>query len=219
MKRPIIGITPSLNDEHDSYKLNICYAEMVKRAGGCALILPYDFDRAELLDGVIFSGGGDMCASLAGYEDGELVKDALPQRDELEVRLFKTASAMKLPILGICRGCQLLNVMAGGTLHRDIAEAGYDEEHWLAEKGYHPVLCEKGSMAERMFEKTNGVWSTHHQAIDRSGDGYAVTARSPKGVVEAIEHNSGRILGLQTHPERMELTEPFKWLIMVAGQR
>lgn len=218
--KPLIGITPSINDDLDTYKLYLAYVDLVRQAGGRSVLLPYDFEGAEALDGVIFSGGGDLGPGCAEFDRPELSNDIVPARDDMELRLYKEALALGLPILGICRGCQLINAASGGSLIADIPSAGFSEDHYLGrEKGYHPVNCDAGTLAERFFGARGEVWSTHHQAVDKPAPGFTVTARSPEGVVEAIEHESGRITGLQTHPERMGLTAPFEWLISLAARR
>ncbi len=212
MKCPLIGITVSFSDEK-SYKLYYNYGALIKKAGGETVLLPYDFAAFSALDGVIFSGGGDVDGALGGYENSDVMSGVLPERDAFEMRLFEAAIERGLPMLGICRGHQLVNVALGGTLHRDIKEAGFSEEHQIGASGAHEMRTESGSLTREMFGQTASVWSTHHQAVREPGRGFRVTAWSPEGVVEAIEHENGRILGLQTHPERMDFLPPFAWLV------
>ena len=212
MTKPLIGVIPSLSDELDSYKLYTRYVDLIFMAGGNAVLLPYDFTGGDFLDGVLFTGGGDLSPDNASFDRPELCREVILRRDEAERRLFDTAFSRGLPMLGICRGEQLLNAMTGGTLIADLPATGCTEDHYLGKKGYHPVISKPNTLAERCFGLSGAVWSTHHQAVDRPGDGFTVTAASPAGVVEAIEHSSGKMLGLQTHPERMGLITPFKWL-------
>lgn len=219
MRKPVIGITPSFDTKEERYVLFYNYAGKIAMCGGTPVILPVGFDDISILDGIMFSGGGDLRPELGGYEDSDILDSVILERDAFESQLFLKANEAELPILGICRGHQLINCMLGGTLHRDIHEAGFQEAHRLGEgKGYHPVVTEEGTLARALLGEEAGVWSTHHQAVKELGKGLSVTARSKEGVVEAIEHENGRILGLQTHPERMEITAPFEWLVRKSAQ-
>lgn len=213
--KPLIGITASWVE--DSYKLYYAYCHLINSAGGIPVILPYDFKDAARLDALVLSGGGDINPELGGYEKSELL-DLVPlERDKAEFTLFADMFALKKPVLGICRGHQVINRALGGTLIRDLHEEGYTEEHSRGEKlGYHVALTEKNSLLHGMLGAQCALWSTHHQAVKEAGDGISITARSPEGVVEGIEHASGLILGMQTHPERMDMFAPFAWLVDMA---
>ncbi|MCE5235664.1 MAG: gamma-glutamyl-gamma-aminobutyrate hydrolase family protein [Clostridiaceae bacterium] len=213
MSNPLIGITPSLSDDGRTFKLYDAYCALLKEAGGEAILLPYGFTSFSLLDGAIFSGGGDVDGSLGGYENSDVLDGVFEARDAFEIRLFEAAFEHNLPMLGICRGHQILNVALKGSLYRDIAEAGFQEEHRLGGKAEHEIRTAPGSLARKLLGETAAVWSTHHQAVKDLGRGFRATAWSPEGVVEAIEHENGRILGLQTHPERMNFLPPFSWLV------
>jgi putative glutamine amidotransferase len=212
MKRPLIGISPSFSDDR-YFKLYETYCTFVQRAGGEALILPFGFESFSILDGLVLSGGGDVDGSLGGYENSSVVDGISPERDAFEMKLFEAAFQRNLPILGICRGHQLINVALKGTLHRDIHEAGFQEEHQIGSKGMHAIKTAEGTLAQSLFGETAEVWSTHHQAVRETGKGLIATAWSPEGVVEVIEHENGRILGLQTPPERMDFMGAFLWLV------
>ncbi len=217
LKKPLIGITPSFDGF--TYTLYAAYTRKVAEQGGIPVILPPYFNDVSILDGIIFSGGDDLTPELAGYEPSELIDAGSGGRDEFESRIFKQAYEKGIPMLGICRGHQLVNVMLGGTLYRDIKEAGFSEEHMRGkEKGYHTVYTDEGTLARELFGKECEIWSTHHQAVKTVGEHVKITARSKEGIVEAIEHESGRILGLQTHPERMDLDSPFVWLVKKARE-
>ncbi|MBQ9832371.1 MAG: gamma-glutamyl-gamma-aminobutyrate hydrolase family protein [Clostridia bacterium] len=216
-RKPLIGITPTFDGM--KYTLYYAYCAKIAEMGGIPVILPAYFNDVSVLDGIVFSGGGDLSPAFAGYENSEILDDVNEGRDEFESRLFVQANEAGIPILGICRGHQLVNVMLGGTLHRDINEAGYNERHMLLkERGSHTVYTEPNTVARQVLGNKKEIWSSHHQAVNTVGKGVRVTARSEEGIVEAIEHENGRILGLQTHPERMDISEPFEWLVKKAKE-
>lgn len=215
--KPVIGITPTFDG--NKYTLYSGYTRKIAEQGGIPLILPQYFNDVSILDGIVFSGGDDLTCALAGYEPSELIESSNEGRDEFESRLFKMAYEMGIPMLGICRGHQLINIMLGGTLYRDIKEAGFQEEHMRgSEKGYHTLYTDEGTLARQFFGAECEVWSTHHQAVKTVGEKVKITARSKEGIVEAIEHESGIIMGLQTHPERMDFSSPFEWFVKIAKE-
>lgn len=215
MKKPVIGITPGL--ENDKYALFCNYCEMVNRAGGNPVILPYDLEDISFLHGILFTGGCDLSPETSKCQDSPLIKGVTPARDRFESKIFRLAYSAGLPILGICRGHQLINALLGGTTLRDIPEAGYAEEHNLGKgPGRHPILTVKGTLLSGLIGHYKEVNSTHHQAVKTPGKGLRISAYSPGGIVEGIEHENGRILGIQNHPERMGMTEPFAWLMELA---
>ena len=221
-KRPLIGVTCCKRDPLDSdngnhYHQNANYSKMLQAAGSTAVFLPYTFDDWDILDGVIFAGGGDINPARGAYDAGDKgeAKGITDVRDDFEVRLFHAATERELPMLGICRGIQFLNFMYGGTAVLDLAEAGYTENH----RELHPVVLKKGTRAAEMFRGRDLFKSNHHQAVKTPGKGFAVSATSPEGVIEAIEHENGRILCFQFHPEYMGWPEPFVWLTELAKAR
>ena len=160
--------------------------------------------------GVILSGGGDLEPNLYGYVDRDgVVEEIDPRRDAFEFAIFRAAIARNLPLLGICRGVQLANVVLGGTLVPDLQRAGYPNHRSTPEGDrMHPVAVEQGSLLAGLAGVTRGtVSSAHHQAVGRVGDGLRVTARSDDGVVEALEWAApeGRafLQLVQWHPERI----------------
>ena len=221
-KRPLIGVTCCKRDPLDSdngnhYHQNANYSKMLQAAGSTAVFLPYTFDDWDILDGVIFAGGGDINPARGAYDAGDKgeAKGITDVRDDFELRLFHAATERELPMLGICRGIQFLNFMYGGTAVRDLAEAGYTENH----RELHPVVLKKGTRAAEMFRGRDLFKSNHHQAVKTPGKGFTVSATSPEGVIEAIEHENGRILCFQFHPEYMGWPEPFFWLTELAKAR
>ena len=221
-KRPLIGVTCCKRDPLDSdngnhYHQNANYSKMLQAAGSTAVFLPYTFDDWDILDGVIFAGGGDINPARGAYDAGDKgeAKGITDVRDDFELRLFHAATERELPMLGICRGIQFLNFMYGGTAVLDLAEAGYTENH----RELHPAVLKEGTRAAEMFRGRDLFKSNHHQAVKTPGKGFTVSATSPEGVIEAIEHENGRILCFQFHPEYMGWPEPFVWLTELAKAR
>ena len=159
---------------------------------------------------LVLSGGNDVHPRLYGRMDAwPEVKDVDERRDLFEIGLIRAALEARLPVLGICRGAQIFNVARGGTLVPDLQEAGYTD-HRRGEGGetMHGIAIGPGSgLREIIGQERADVNTSHHQAIDRPGDGLHITARAADGVAEAAEwrHPEGRpfLLLVQWHPERM----------------
>lgn len=192
----------------------------------------YDRHRAiELLKecvGIVFSGGADLDPALYGAEEYRaLCKDIQPERDEFELVLFEYACQQRMPILGICRGAQLINVALKGSLVCDIPSQWQHHtdpptRHGKTFEGgdsEHSITIEGGTLLGRILRTWEGqVNSAHHQALDRLGDGLIVSARAPDGIIEAIEWRDpashGFLLAVQWHPERMEnAASPFARIV------
>lgn len=216
VNKPLIGVTPSF--KNGVYSLSSNYCESVEHAGGIPVILPYAFDSNHIINGLLLTGGGDLSPEISGCEISASIAGVSPERDAFESRIFKEAMASDIPILGICRGHQLINCLLGGTLIRDISEAGYTERHnrTTDPNDRHPLRTVPGTLLHKLIDNYKEVCSTHHQAVKTLGKGLIASAYSPNGIIEGIEHASGRIIGLQTHPERMNMSEPFEWLVEMA---
>lgn len=186
----------------------------------------YDQNRALALlkecAGIVFSGGADLDPALYGAEELRRICTIDRERDDFELALFEYASQQHMPILGICRGAQLINVALNGSLVVDIPSqwhhhTGYSIEHRKTASGdsEHAIAVEAGTLLGRMLRTWEGqVNSAHHQAIDRLGEGLIVSAHAPDGIVEAIEwrdpESRGFLLAVQWHPERMkDAASPF----------
>ncbi len=211
---PLIGISCG-RSEGDLERLPHSYVTAITRAGGLPVILPTVSDEAvaagliRRLDGVVFSGGPDFDPALYGEEVWNQTVSIDSVRDCSDLILARTALKSGKPVLGICRGHQLLNVALGGSLIQDIPTQAPDS---LVRHGgtRHPIAVEKGSALYRLFGKdTLIVNSFHHQAVRRSGEGIKITARSTDGIVEAFEYPN--VLAVQFHPEKMIDDEP-QWL-------
>lgn len=196
------------------------YAECVAAAGGVPVWLSREANPDELpsaLDGVLIAGGQDVDPRRYGSAPGPRSTILDPARDEFEIALVRAAIATDLPVLGICRGMQLLNVALGGSLADDL-EHGLGESHGFL--GYpawhrtHDVDLASGSRLAELLGPTVTVNSYHHQAVDQPGDGLVVAGRARDGVVEAIELPGADVIGVQWHPEMLREPDPiFDWLI------
>lgn len=229
--RPIIGITTNFNKENLA-TIAWGYYRSVLAAGGAPVLLPPYSDREALiatlstLDGLVLSGGADIDPRYMGEEpDYNLLHTINPARDEHELMLTRLAVDRGLPILGICRGAQTLAAALGGSVHQDIYAAlgGSLLNHDQSEPrsvATHTVNIEQGSRLHALFGDNLFVNSFHHQAVSRVPQGFAVTAQSPDGVIEAMEAVDGRsIVGVQWHPETFILGDNctsmlplFNWL-------
>ncbi|WP_348787103.1 gamma-glutamyl-gamma-aminobutyrate hydrolase family protein [Leifsonia sp. NPDC080035] len=161
--------------------------------------------RTERADGVVIVGGEDIAPRFYGGAQGYPGESRhLEVADEAQLRLARRAVERGIPLLGICRGLQIVNVALGGTLVQDLGESvhvnrGVPIPEVLTT---HPVLLEPGSRVEALLGATVAdVRSAHHQAVDALGAGLVVTGRAPDGHIEAIEHESAPVLAVQWHPE------------------
>lgn len=233
--RPLIGITGrrkkgcQIVDNLEvlaDFDIDLYYADYangVIEAGGLPVHLPQDADPSDLighLDGLILPGGADIDPALFGAEPETEDFPPEPARDEQEMALVDHALNRALPMLGICRGLQVINVHAGGTLNQDVPpHAGFDQ---ATTTRWHTVTFEPDSVLGDIYGPERPVNSLHHQTVDRVGDGLRVSARAPDGSIEGLEHSDLPVIAVQWHPEMLETrpTDPaFAWLIEVARQR
>ncbi len=227
---PIIGVTScrSLPD----------YLESVKRAGGDPRVLDPAADRPDSIvtavDGLLLTGGPDVDPARYGESRHASVTAVDAARDEFEIALIGEAVAKRVPIFGICRGLQILNVGLGGTLIQDLHSfASRTLEHSKPTplcSIAHEVWVSRGSALARLMPDkladadSCDVNSRHHQAIARLADGFDVSATAPDGVVEAIEHRALPFcLAVQWHPENFwrtgDFRELFEGFVAAAGSR
>ncbi|MEN6325978.1 MAG: gamma-glutamyl-gamma-aminobutyrate hydrolase family protein [Syntrophomonas sp.] len=207
--RAIIGITANFSDAERTYGLRDAYARAVQEVGGIAIILPPAEDEEiingylTLCDGFILSGGDDIDP----YNWGDLPQDGLelvsPLRDHFELRLANKILEHKPVVLGICRGCQLLNVAGGGSLIQDLKSSLSHEQKAPKDYAFHDIFIDRTSrLADILDSETIRVNSFHHQAVDKLGRDMQTVACSADGTVEAIERlPTGFVLGVQWHPE------------------
>lgn len=210
------------------------YSEAVVKAGGLPIMignLAPELAEAALegVDGVLFTGGGDIDPDYYGEEPHTRLEYVETERDVFEFALYRAARARELPILGICRGAQLMNVAEGGTLLQDLPSVAGTVQHAQSNRGSalsHGVALEPGSRLARALGasrlRTN---SFHHQAVDRVGRGLRAVARAADGVIEAVEGEGETfLLGVQWHPE-MSYSEhpehfvPFRLLVEAVRAR
>jgi putative glutamine amidotransferase len=218
IRPPVIGITrcSRLDD----------YIASVEHSGASARVLEISESPRALLaqiDGLLLTGGGDVDPVLYGEERHETVEDAEPGRDEFEIDLARRAVDADLLLLAICRGTQVLNVAAGGSLVQDIPSVlATGLPHWVAlpkDALAHDVAVASGSALARVLGSVIGedrrcrVNSRHHQSVGRLGDNLLATATAPDGVIEAIESPGARFcIGVQWHPENFWRTGEFRSL-------
>ncbi len=237
MTRPTIGITCTEGDirsgewdEHAAFS-PLGYVRAVQRAGARALLLVVDEEDARdtdgllgKLDAIILSGGAsDVAPRCYDQERHPATAPEEPGRDEFETALAHGARQRDIPVLGICRGMQLLNVAYGGTLHQHLPETIEHDIHRTLPAAFarHDVRLEPGSLAAAAAGRTlESVLSHHHQGPDRIGAGLAVTATAADdGTPEAIEDPDARfVLGVLWHPEEDERSRVVEALVRAAQQ-
>jgi putative glutamine amidotransferase len=237
MTPPVIGICTPLeharwNDWHArAYLLPTSFVEPIRRAGALALLPAPDpalvanpDELLDHLDGLMLAGGADLDPASYGQRPHPLTLDPDPERDAFEIALVRRALERDLPLLGICRGMQVLNVACGGTLHQHLPELLGHEHHRRVPGSFdgadHDVRLAPGSLAARAAgEQLHATKSHHHQGIDSVGDGLQVTGWSLiDELPEAIEAPANRFaLGVQWHPEADERSRLIAALVAEAS--
>ncbi len=215
-RAPLIGISGSYASEGvGSTTLNTNYSQAISKAGGVPVVIPTLSSREEAdavlakLDGIVFSGGEDLDPSLYGETVLNETVFVNSVRDDSDVFLAKAAVASKKPILAICRGEQLMNVVLGGSLYQDLAEQKPEN---VGHGGTtHKILAETGSLLAKLYGTDSlEVNSSHHQAVKQVAPGLKVTAYSNDGIVEAYEGDN--LIAVQFHPEKLVRAGDKKWL-------
>lgn len=205
----VIGITGNYEKKTKRYSIGKQYINAVQESGGIPFLLTPTDAIPTFINGIILSGGGDIDPLLFGEEPyaNMHATDIDPLRDAFELALYRYAITKKMPILGICRGMQLINIADGGTIFQDIYQQNKNllEHSQVVESTHkiHKVTCMENSNLYRMLgEKTVLVNSLHHQAVSHLGKHMVATAKSSDGIIEAIEHQSlPFVVGVQWHPE------------------
>ena len=239
MARPIIGICTPLERAKwgawnlDAFLLPRNYVDAVHRAGAMALLLAPDpalvEDPDEILDrldGLMLAGGADVDPQIYGATPHPLTIGSVPERDVFEVALVRRALERDVPVLGICRGMQVMNIACGGTLHQHLPELLGHEEHRRVLGSFdgadHDVRLKPGSLAARAAgEDLHETKSHHHQGVDRVGEGLEVTGWAVVDELpEALEAPDNCFaLGVQWHPEADETSRLIATLVEHAAQR
>ncbi|MEU3263511.1 MULTISPECIES: gamma-glutamyl-gamma-aminobutyrate hydrolase family protein [Streptomyces] len=229
MSRPVIGISTYQDParwgvwEMPAVLLPAAYPRLVRAAGGLAVLLPPDEaedaarEAVAALDGVVIAGGADVEPVRYGADPDPRTGPPARERDAWELALIEAAIEQGVPLLGICRGMQLLNVALGGTLHQHLD--GHTGGH--AVFGGHPVDPVPGTAYAAAVPEQTTVPAYHHQAVDRLGTGLIASAHAPDGTVEALElpDRESLVLGVQWHPEMGEDLRVMTALVDAAGRR
>jgi putative glutamine amidotransferase len=226
-RRPLIGVTtsevrraertqplPEGEPAQHEMALGMPYVRALARGGAVPVVLPPLPAEAvpsllAPLQGICLSGGPDLDPSAYGQRPSEDLGPVEPALDVFELEVARAADRLGLPILGICRGAQTLNVARGGTLHQHLpAVTDHSIEHRQSAPGWaetHEARVERGSRLYVVLERERlGVNSFHHQAVDRLGDGLRAVAWAPDGTVEGIEDPERFVLGVQWHAETLD---------------
>jgi putative glutamine amidotransferase len=234
MSRPVIGICAAIEQARwgswDSLVVLSprTYSLAVQREGGLGLVLPPDEsiaaepgDLLDLLDGLLLSGGSDIEPGTYGESPRPETSGGRAERDRFEIALARGAIERGIPLLGVCRGMQLLNVARGGTLDQHIDNLDV-HRHTPGTFHHHEVVLEQGSLAARTAGAERlRVKSHHHQGVARLGDGLIVTGRAAEDdLIEAIElPQSAFVLGVLWHPEEDQHAGPVAALVTAAAAR
>ncbi|WP_432121972.1 gamma-glutamyl-gamma-aminobutyrate hydrolase family protein [Streptomyces sp. S1] len=225
MSKPLIGVTTYLDRarwgvwDMEAALLPAPYPRLVREAGGLAVMLPPDAPGAAAavvarLDGLVVAGGADVEPVRYGAEPDPRTGPPARKRDSWELALIDAALASGTPLLGVCRGMQLLNVALGGTLVQHLD--GHVEAVGVI--GRHAVKPVPGTLYASLVPELAEVPTYHHQAVDRLGAGLAASAHAEDGTVEAVELASPVwALGVQWHPEMGEDTRVMRGLVGAAA--
>jgi putative glutamine amidotransferase len=231
-RRPIIGIPCSIYPDSWYTPANgnaISYLRALEAAGGIPALIHLTRDREVLdahyahCDAILFAGGEDVGPAHYGATPHALLGPTNPEQDEVEIALARRAVADSKPVLGICRGIQLLNVALGGTLYQDIGSeiagalnhSASTEQRDMSYPAHMITLAQDSWLAGKLDTNTPIVNTLHHQALRDLAPNLRVTGRAPDGVVEAVEATAGGfVLGVQCHPEELWERTDRRWARM-----
>ena len=239
MDRPVIGLCAALEQaqwsvwDQQAVLLPRSYVEAVQGAGGMAVMLPPDgvsiedpSQMLELIDGLLLAGGADIDPSFYGRRAREETAVTTPERDVFEIALTRAAIERAMPVLGICRGMQLINVACGGTLEQHLPERFGHHEHRRVLGSFdgadHDVELRAETLAMRVVgESRHATKSHHHQGVDQLGEGLIVSGTSAMDELpEAIElPDRSFVLGVQWHPEADAMSPVVAGLVAAARAR
>ncbi len=214
--KPKIGITCGVkqNGRNDFAYLSYNNINVIKEAGGIPIILPLLKEECDsyldIIDGLLFSGGNDVNPMYFNEDPVNGIGETNILRDEFEIEIFKKAVVKDIPILGVCRGMQVINIAAGGTIYQDIKtqfktnmchkQTGTPQYNY-----FHNVQIEEDSKLYNIYKSNNIYTNTfHHQAVKDLAPGFKSTAKTKDGLIEAIESTNNKyVLAVQWHPEMM----------------
>jgi putative glutamine amidotransferase len=235
VSRPVIGVCAVREParwafwDQDAHLVADSYVAPLQRAGGLAVLLAVDtrapLELLDRVDALLLIGGADLDPSVYGAVREPATESTYPERDRFEIALLRDAVSRGLPVLGICRGMQILNVAFGGTLEQDLVAPDGSHPHRRVrgtfEGNDHTVTLTAGSLAARSVgEESHVAHCHHHQAVRSLGGGLEVSGRAEDGVIEAIEADDGAwVLGVQWHPEADDRSRLFGALCDAAAQR
>ncbi len=215
MRKPLIGLTPAHDMESGDVKARPTYMRALKAAGAIPVVMPLDASEEDLkqlsqdLDGFLFTGGPDVHPFLFGEETQVHCGNVSPARDQMEISLLPMIMELQKPILGICRGIQVLNIALGGNIWQDIpSQVTRDfplahSQPFSYDMPCHTVVLTEGSLLARISESSSiKVNSMHHQAVKDLAPGLIASAYSTDYLIEALEMpDYPFFIGVQWHPE------------------
>ncbi len=224
MRKPIIGISAITAFDERFHSQRITYTEAVWNAGGEAVLIPAKPDKSNcaqiisMFDGLIAPGGPDVDPELYGEKTLPECGKFCRYEDEYDMELIREAVKQGKPVLAICRGMQVVNVLYGGTLYQDIpSQFDTEIQHHRIVKDleiYHKIDLEPDSYLAKVLGEMEAITvnSSHHQAVKDLAKGFSIVGKAPDGTVEAMENEDASILCVQWHPERMQNEEMFRKL-------
>ncbi|MCL4477606.1 MAG: gamma-glutamyl-gamma-aminobutyrate hydrolase family protein [Deltaproteobacteria bacterium] len=222
-KHPLIGITVDLGKINDknAYFVYRSYADAVEQCGGIPILLVYTkavTAMVKRIDGLVITGGGfDIPPSMYGENNIYNLKTN-PERTGFESQLLMEALKRHIPVLGVCGGMQLINVISGGSLYQDIkTQIPHALNH---SSGEHEINIEQNTLLYSIINNQNILINTsHHQSVKEPGNGVIISAKSSDGVAEAIELSYyPDVVGVQWHPERIQDNSVYEWLVKRAAE-
>lgn len=240
MQKPVIGVLAKRNTGDTGIArlyTNLPYLESIQQAGGMPLMLPVmQADREEiaawlrLVDGILLPGGYDVAPAYYGQHPLRQVTLTNRTEDAAEILLVQMAKAQHVPVLGVCRGLQVMNVALGGTLWQDIPTQCADsichyQHSELRDELFHTVAVRGGSLLEEILGAQQVDTNTfHHQSVRDIAPGLVAVAQTQDGVIEALESENGLMLGVQWHPEGLSAkhkqhADLFRWLVKMSAHK
>ena len=229
--RPVIGITSYAEKAQwgqwnlPAALIPLSYVDAVEAAGGRPLLVPPSEEGVEetleALDGIVFSGGGDIDPGVYGSEPHPATSGVRTKRDRAELALLEAALALDMPVLAVCRGSQVLNVARGGDLVQHLPEVVGDQKHKETPGVFseHEVQVSPESRLGALVGTRPRVMSSHHQGLGRIGEGLVVSARADDGTIEGVEDPAHSFaLGVLWHPEEGEEAALFRALVEEARE-